>query len=95
MGSTATSLGSHESCRGVFEEAVRRTVGRCLPVSAPAPPAVVAHIPHASLVVPSDVAGGLLLTPAELQHELLVMTVRYTDELFALSSSLSATRRAA
>ena len=61
------------------------------PVSTPAPPAVVVHIPHPSLVVPSDVAASLLLTPAELQHELLVMTDRYTDELFALPSSLATT----
>jgi N-formylglutamate deformylase len=56
-------------------------------VSTPAPPVVVVHIPHASVVVPSDVAAGLVLTPAELEHELLVMTDRYTDELFALPSS--------
>jgi N-formylglutamate deformylase len=60
-------------------------------VSTTAPPSVVVHIPHASLVVPNDVSAGLLLTPAELQHELLVMTDRYTDELFALSSSLATT----
>jgi len=60
-------------------------------VSTPGPPAVVVHIPHASLVVPSDVAAGLLLTPAELQHELLVMTDRYTDGLFALPSSRATT----
>jgi N-formylglutamate amidohydrolase len=51
----------------------------------------VVHIPHPSLVAPSDVAASLLLTPAELQHELLVMTDRYTDELFALPSSLATT----
>jgi N-formylglutamate amidohydrolase len=51
----------------------------------------VVHIPHASLIVPSDIAGGLLVTPAELQHELLVMTDRYTDELFALPSCLATT----
>jgi N-formylglutamate deformylase len=60
-------------------------------VSTPVPPAVVVHIPHASLVVPNDVAAGLLLTPAELEHELLVMTDRYTDELFALPASLATT----
>jgi N-formylglutamate amidohydrolase len=60
-------------------------------VSTLAPPAVVVHIPHASLVVPSDVAAGLLLTPEELQHELLVMTDRYTDELFAVPPSLATT----
>ena len=62
-----------------------------VPVSTPAPPRVVVHIPHASLVVPSEVAAGLLLTPEELRHELLVMTDRYTDELFGLPSSLATT----
>jgi N-formylglutamate amidohydrolase len=57
----------------------------------PTPPAVVVHIPHASLVVPSDVAADLLLTSDQLEHELLVMTDRYTDELFALPSSVATT----
>ena len=61
------------------------------PVSKPAPPAVVLHIPHASLVVPGDVAADLLLTPEQLEHELLVMTDRYTDELFSLPSTLATT----
>ena len=52
---------------------------------------VVVHVPHASLVVPSDVAGTLLLTPEELEHELLVMTDRYTDELFGLPSEIATT----
>jgi N-formylglutamate amidohydrolase len=51
----------------------------------------VVHIPHASLVVPRDIVAGLLLTPTEIEHELLVMTDRYTDELFALPSSLATT----
>jgi N-formylglutamate amidohydrolase len=62
-----------------------------VPVSTPAPAAVVLHIPHASLVVPSDVAADLLLKPVELEHELLVMTDHYTDDLFALPSSLATT----
>jgi N-formylglutamate amidohydrolase len=62
-----------------------------LGVNTPIPPALVVHIPHASLVVPEDVAAGLLLTPEQLEHELLVMTDRYTDELFALPSSLATT----
>ena len=49
------------------------------------------HIPHASLVVPDDVAADLLLTPEQLEHELLVMTDSYTDELFALPSSVATT----
>jgi N-formylglutamate deformylase len=60
-------------------------------VNAPGPPALVVHIPHASLVVPDDVAANLLLTAAQLEHELLVMTDRYTDELFALPSSVATT----
>src|SRR5580692_9817009 len=59
------------------------------PLHRPASPAVVVHVPHASLVVPGDVASGFLLTPAQL--ELRLMTDRYTDELFALPSSLAAT----
>lgn len=55
------------------------------------PPAVVVHIPHASLAVPDDVAADLLLTLGELEHQLLVMTDRYTDELFALPSTLATT----
>jgi N-formylglutamate amidohydrolase len=51
----------------------------------------VLHIPHASLVVPSDVASDLLLTAEEVEHELIVMTDRYTDELFALPSDLATT----
>jgi N-formylglutamate amidohydrolase len=62
-----------------------------VPVSTPAPPALVVHIPHASLVVPGDVAADLLLTPEQLEHELLVMTDRYTDELFHLPSTLATT----
>lgn len=54
-------------------------------------PAVVVHIPHASLEVPPDVAATFLLEPEVLEHELLVMTDRYTDELFALPSSLATT----
>jgi N-formylglutamate deformylase len=60
-------------------------------VSARALPHVVLHIPHASVVVPSDVAADLLLNADQLEHELLVMTDRYTDELFALPASLATT----
>ena len=37
------------------------------------PPAVVVHIPHASVLVPADVAADLLLTAEKLEHELLAM----------------------
>jgi N-formylglutamate deformylase len=56
-----------------------------------ATPALVVHVPHASRVVPGDVAAGLLLTPEDLEHELLVMTDRYTDELFAFPSTVATT----
>lgn len=56
-----------------------------------APPAVVVHIPHASRLVPSDVAAHLLLTPDELERELLLMTDHDTDALFALPSGLVTT----
>jgi N-formylglutamate amidohydrolase len=59
--------------------------------STPEPAAAVVHIPHASLAVPSDVAVDLLLTPKGLEQELLVMTDRYTDELFAVPTSLATT----
>ena len=57
------------------------------------PPALVVHIPHTSLVVPADVAADLLLTAEKLEHELLAMTDRYTDELFALPADLATTVR--
>ncbi len=56
-----------------------------------APPAIVIHVPHASLTVPADVAGDILLTPGELAQELLLLTDRYTDELFCLPASLATT----
>jgi len=62
-----------------------------IPMRASSSPAVVVHVPHASLVVPPDVGAALLLTPAQIDHELLVMTDRYTDELFALPPSLATT----
>jgi N-formylglutamate amidohydrolase len=62
-----------------------------IPPSTPALPAVVVHVPHASFVVPSDVAADFILTPEQLEHELLVMTDRYTDELFAFPTNVAAT----
>src|SRR5277367_4150706 len=57
----------------------------------PTPPALVLHIPHASLVIPTDLVADLLLPPEQLDHELLAMTDRYTDELFALPPTLATT----
>jgi hypothetical protein len=54
-------------------------------------PRVVVDVPHASLVVPVGVAAELLITSAALERELLVMTDRYTDELFALPPDAATT----
>lgn len=49
-------------------------------------PALVVHIPHASVVVPEDVRATFRLSPDELARELLAMTDLYTDEIFALGA---------
>lgn len=65
--------------------------------AAPAPHAshparrLVVHVTHSSRVVPGDVGTELLITPAELERELRVMTDHYTDELFALPAAVAAT----
>ena len=46
------------------------------------PPQTILHIPHASTHIPDDVRFSL--NPDELERELLLMTDRYTDALFAL-----------
>lgn len=50
----------------------------------PTHPAVVLHIPHASTTVPHDDRAHILLSDDDLALELLRMTDRFTDELFAL-----------
>ena len=53
-------------------------------LSPPGPRApLVAHVPHASTVMPDAVRGELLISPAEQATELLRLTDWYTDELFA------------
>ena len=47
-------------------------------------PSAVMHIPHASTMVPADVRRTLVLSDSALELELLRLTDRYTDELFAL-----------
>lgn len=54
-------------------------------------PRIVVHVPHASVVVPDDVRASLLLGDGDLESELVAMTDRYTDELFALPSGVAAT----
>ena len=57
-----------------------------------APPLVI-HVPHASTAVPADVRGQFVLSDAELERELLLMTDRYVDELFALPAAEAITVR--
>jgi N-formylglutamate deformylase len=47
-------------------------------------PCTVLHIPHSATAVPPDLREQLLLSDEALARELLVMTDRYTDELFAV-----------
>ena len=44
---------------------------------------MVAHVPHASTVIPDEVRSELLISPAEQATELLRLTDWNTDELFA------------
>lgn len=53
------------------------------PAGAGRGPHAVVHIPHSSMVVPDDVRGTYMLSDAGLERELLRLTDRYTDELFA------------
>ena len=46
----------------------------------------VMHIPHSADIIPSDLKDTFVLSDDELAHELLVMTDRYTDELFTVPS---------
>ncbi|HEU4752362.1 MAG TPA: N-formylglutamate amidohydrolase, partial [Armatimonadota bacterium] len=57
------------------------------PASAPLP--VVLHVPHASVEIPADVRQTLTISDKELERELLRMTDRYTDELFAVPGATS------
>jgi N-formylglutamate deformylase len=49
---------------------------------------VIAHVPHGSTFIPEDVRRFLVLSDKELQKELLLMTDRYTPELFESVVSL-------
>ena len=53
---------------------------------------IVAHIPHASTVIPSEVRARLLVSDEALARELIRMTDWHTDTLFAFTGRLGATR---
>lgn len=53
---------------------------------------IVAHIPHASTVIPSEVRARLLVSDEALARELVRMTDWHTDTLFAFTGRLGATR---
>jgi N-formylglutamate amidohydrolase len=50
-------------------------------------PLVILHIPHASTYVPADIRETFLVSEAELNKELLLLTDAYTDELFGIEHS--------
>ena len=52
---------------------------------------MIVHVPHSSTVVPKDVRSQFALGGAELDRELLLMTDRHVDELFALPADEAAT----
>jgi N-formylglutamate deformylase len=54
---------------------------------------IILHVPHSSIVIPSAIRDSFLLSPAELQLELLRMTDAYTDELFECGRSGEVTVR--
>ncbi len=56
-------------------------------------PRVVIHVPHSSTEIPEDAAHALLLTPSDVEAELLAMTDWYTEEIFALSLAIATTVR--
>jgi N-formylglutamate deformylase len=53
---------------------------------------IVAHIPHASRVIPPDVRAGLLVDDADLERELLRLTDWHAYRLYASVADLGATR---
>lgn len=45
---------------------------------------IILHVPHASLYIPADVKSQFLLSERDLGAEILAITDRYVDELFAV-----------
>ena len=58
------------------------------------PPWVVIHVPHDSIVIPSEVRSQFLLTDEELQNELRLMTDHHTHDLFTVCAGADAIFRA-
>ena len=56
------------------------------------PSSIVAHVPHASSVIPAEVRARLLLDDGAFARELVRMTDWHTDALFARTGRLGATR---
>ena len=52
---------------------------------------IVGHVPHAATAIPPGVRAGILLDDAALEAELLRMTDRHTDRLFAWIRDLGGT----
>ncbi|MEA2314379.1 MAG: hypothetical protein QOI03_1071 [Solirubrobacteraceae bacterium] len=52
-------------------------------------PWAVVHVPHSSAAVPEDVRATFALSDEMLQQELLRLTDRYTDEIFALDPAVA------
>lgn len=48
---------------------------------------MILHIPHASKIIPTSELEAFLLSPCELENEILRMTDCFTDELFAMATS--------
>ena len=53
------------------------------------PPAIVLHIPHASMEIPDDVRQSFVVDDAQLRLELLRMTDHFTDELFRVPPAVA------
>jgi N-formylglutamate deformylase len=45
---------------------------------------IVVHSPHASVLIPDDVRSRFCVSSAEIDRELILMTDRFTDDLFCL-----------